>query len=256
MNGRTAACFAMSWFLAGQVSAQEATDALYLTGRLEAAGGATGQGGAVEWHHLEPRHGGVQLGISSASLADTTLRYGRVGGQATFGRVTASGTGDIGAGRQAANRFGYRRLATGVDVAASPKLSLGGELQMLSLSITQPERVLRASLSWHAAAPTIVQVGYSTLFSGGTTSPAVSARVDVVRKPVTAIAGLIVGAHRSAFGDTGSIVSASREFFAGCQRNIRGIEVLGIFDATTSPARSARTIVVIRIALPNAKAFL
>lgn len=229
--------------------AQEIVDSLFVSGRVDHIGSMSGGEGGVEWLHPVTDRSGLQVGIFSGSLADTTLSYGRMGGHLKGQGWVVLGTVDLGFGADAIKRFSYQRYKAGVSVEAAPMLMLDGEVQSVQLPNDADQHVLRSGVSWSPKKPAMVQLSLLQSFLGGRMSPAFSTRLDVALPLMTLFGGAVVGTHGSSFGATGVLITTPDEYFGGCQYRLGRLELLGVFDWTRSTVSTARMLVGARIPL-------
>jgi len=248
------ACVITFCGLAHPSSAQgPSADVLYVTGQADFIQSARGGGGGVTWLHTTPSQTGLDLGVSSASVADASWTYGRLGGFTRRRTAILSGALDVGGGRQGSARFDYQRYRGEIVVPVqSNRVLVGGEAQYLRLA-SEAQRVLRAGTVIQLSPRAAVRADYYSISSTGGTSAAVFGGTDLKVGRVGVLAGLLMApGHRatSPLLEPGAVPQASREWMVGWRLPVGSYEVTWTVDVRQQAGvRTSRMLVGLRIPL-------
>lgn len=233
---------AMSLLASGTALAQGTSDSLIIGGRLDVPQAVAGGTGSVEWLR-ETAPGGVQLGALSGSRGGAWWTFGRAGGFLRRPRAIVSGIVELGGGADAASRFGYRRFDAELAVPLShARVFLETEAQLAQMA-SDTRRIVRVGLKSIVSKSVTAGGSYYLVESNGATSPAVSARVDFERKPVSLLGGFVIARAQR----TRTLVTdvtpalASGEIFGGCA--FGSLYRILIVASISQPAANANRIV-------------
>lgn len=203
--------------LSGVAQAQDPRDSLIVSGQIDVPAASAGGTGGVEWLRVTSQ-GGLQFGALSGSRGDAWWTYGKAGAFVRRARAVVAGTIEIGGGAQAASRFQYRRFDGAVTLTVRPgRLFFETEGQVAQMA-TDTRQVVRLGVS-SVLTPTVTAgASYYLVASNGDLFPAVSARVDVNRRPVALLGGVVVAREQrvsTLLSHTVTLPLTSAEVFAG-----------------------------------------
>ena len=203
--------------MAGVAAAQDVRDSLIVSGQVDVPTASPGGTGGVEWLRTTAQ-GGLQFGVLSGSRGDAWWTYGRAGAFVRRGRAVVGGTIEVGGGAQTASRFQYRRFDGQLTLTLRPgRLFLESEGQVAQMA-TDTREVARLGIR-SVLTPTVAAgASYYLVASNGDLFPAVSARVDVDRRLVSLLGGIVVAREQRAMtllSQTVTLPLTSTEVFAG-----------------------------------------
>ena len=233
---------AMSLLASGAALAQGTSDSLIIGGRLDVPHAIAGGTGSVEWLR-EAAPGGVQLGALSGSRGGAWWTFGKAGAFLRRPRAIVSGVVEIGGGADAASRFGYRRFEAELAVPITRgRLFLETEAQLAQMA-GDTRRIARLGLKSIVSKSVTAGGSYYLVESNGATSPAVSARVDLERKPVSLLGGFVIARGQRARTLVTDVTPtlASGEIFGGCAfGNLYRVQIVA---SISQPAADSNRIV-------------
>jgi hypothetical protein len=243
---RTAAIAGALWLWASAAAAQGPTEALYVTGQVDFLQSDHGGAAGVEWlrkNDVRGLHGGAQAG----SLDDAWWTYGRAGGFTRWQRVVLSGALDAGGGTQQGGPFGYLRLSGGLATAVGSRFVLESEAQLARMA-GDVRRILRLGFTWRIVPGLTAGTSSYAVFADGSTTPAVSGRVDIERGRSSALGGIVLtrrDGSAALVSHLGPLSLTSTEFFGGAGFRVRSYRlqvVANIAHKRTDPSRVLATL--------------